>query len=431
MNRRDFLLTTGLGLAAGTLANGCRPARGDDADEATALDPAAVGADDDADFRALRDGLELDPAFIHLAGMLIASHPAPVREAIARYRAALDEQNALFLRTHRRDLEQDVRVAAARYLGARPAEIALTGNTTSGLGLVYAGIAIRPDQHFLTTEHDYYSTRASLSFQSRRTGAEIRRVTLYGRSEDARAEAMVESLMEGVDEKTRVVALTWVHSSTGVKIPVAKMAAALAERNEGRGPEDRALLVLDAVHGLGVEDAGVNDLGCDVYVAGTHKWLLAPRGTGIVWGHPRVHDQIGPTIPTFSSGYGWGGRMTPGGFHAYEHQWAVADAFTLHRRLGRDRVAARIHGHAERLKAGLSEMDHVTLRTPMDPAVSAGVVCFDVAGRTPRQVVSALRAEEIVASVTPYAPSHARFSPAVFNTPEEMDRALAAVAALG
>jgi selenocysteine lyase/cysteine desulfurase len=57
---------------------------------------------------------------------------------------------------------------------------------------------------------------------------------------------------------------------------------------------------VDAVHGLGVEAEAATELGCDVFIAGCHKWLLGPRGTGIVWAHPRAHGAISPTIPSFT-----------------------------------------------------------------------------------------------------------------------------------
>ena len=64
--------------------------------------------------------------------------------------------------------------------------------------------------------------------------------------------------------------------------------------------------------------------------------------------------------------------MTPGGFHSFEHRWALAEAFRFHGRIGKRRVAARIHALNRRLKAGLAGMGHVTLITPRSDALSAG-----------------------------------------------------------
>jgi isopenicillin-N epimerase len=196
-------------------------------------------------------------------------------------------------------------------------------------------------------------------------------------------------LLGAVDDDTRVVAATLVHSSTGLKLPVREIAARFEGVNTGRDPSERALLCLDGVHGFGVEDVDIGTLGCDVFFAGTHKWIFAPRGTGIGWAGPAGRDQVRPTIPTFTRDGTWGGTMTPGGFKPFEHQWSMAEGFAFHEEVGgRQVVADRIRTLATRLKEGLSEIPGVTLRTPMDPELSAGIVCFDVGGLSPDTVVS-------------------------------------------
>jgi selenocysteine lyase/cysteine desulfurase len=200
--------------------------------------------------------------------------------------------------------------------------------------------------------------------------------------------------------------VTWVHSSSGVKLPIAEIARAL------RG---RALLAVDGVHGLGAEPADVGALGCDVLAAGCHKWLGGPRGTGLVWASEAWKDTR-PLIPTFDGRayVAWmtgddervpaGPLHTPGGFHSFEHRWALADAFALQAKIGQDRIVARVHELAGRLRAGLEQVGGVRLRTPASPDVSAGIVCCELDGVRPGEAVRRLRDEHrVIASVTPSA----------------------------
>ncbi|MDQ3607090.1 MAG: aminotransferase class V-fold PLP-dependent enzyme, partial [Gemmatimonadota bacterium] len=299
-----------------------------------------------------------------------------------------------------------------------------------GLGLVYNGLALRPGQEILTTEHDHRATHESLRFKAERSGASLRRIPLYRRLEEVTEEEIVETLSRAVQPRTRVVAVTWVHSSTGLKLPIGRIAQALERVNAGRAQNDRVIFCVDGVHAFGVEDGTVSDLGCDFLMAGTHKWLFGPRGTGIVWGNPRAQAAVAPTIPSFTRDGSWGGEMTPGGFHSFEHRWALKEAFEFHQRLGKARVAARIHELNRQLKEGLAGMPNVKLHTPMQESLSAGLVCFDVRGMRPSQVVQRLRQQGIVGSTTPYATSYARLTPGLLNSPEEIDAALRAVRAL-
>lgn len=66
------------------------------------------------------------------------------------------------------------------------------------------------------------------------------------------------------------------HSGTGLKLPIRAIANAITEANKGRAESDRVLLVVDGVHGLGVEDENAADMGADFFIAGTHKWMFGP-----------------------------------------------------------------------------------------------------------------------------------------------------------
>ncbi len=378
----------------------------------------------------VRAQFQLSERFIHLGGLLLASHPTPVRDAIERHRHGLDHNPVHYLHEQGPGLERAVLDAAAAYLGTGYKDIALTDSTTMGLGLLYNGLAVRADQELLTTPLDFYATRESLRLRAAQTGATVRLFSLYARPESATADEMVGSVARAISPRTRVLALTWVHSSTGVKIPVRQIAEVVAQANAGREPADRILLCVDGVHGLGVEPDALPDLGCDFFVAGCHKWLFGPRGTGLVWGRPEAWPQAVPTIPTFSNGDTWGGLMTPGGFHSFEHRWALADAFAVHQAIGKDRVTERIRSLNTQLKDGLAGMAHVTVRTPRDPTVSAGLVCFEVRGLQPDQVVARLRVQGIIATVTPYAARYPRLAPGLLNSPDEIDAALAAISVL-
>jgi isopenicillin-N epimerase len=429
VDRRAFLHRTGLTFAAAALA---QATAGHAADIGPAPSSGASGAPtvNLQTWEAVRDLFPLARDFLHFGGLYLASHPTPVREAIEAHRQGLDANPVLYLRQQGRSAEAAVLRAAGAYLGASPTDIALTDSTTMGLGLLYNGLSIRSDQDVLTTEHDFYATHQSLRTATARTGASLRFVRLYQQHSAATADEIVQSLIGAVAPNTRVVAITWVHSSTGLKLPVRQIADALAAVNGDRAEADRALLCVDGVHALGVENMTVTDLGADFLIAGCHKWLIGPRGTGIVWGHPRAWPAASPTIPSFSSSGAPASELTPGGFHSFEHRWALDRAFALHQEIGKTRVAARIQEMATQLKDGLAAMTHVTLHTPRDPALSAGLVCFEIAGLSPDAVVARLLDRRIVATTTPYSPSYARLAPGLMNSPDEVESVLREVRSL-
>jgi selenocysteine lyase/cysteine desulfurase len=437
LDRRDFLVRTGLLVGAGALAAaGCR------SDEEAREAGVAAGLDT---WEGVRRSFALDRDRAQLSSFLLAAHPRPVREAIEEHRRNLDANTAGYLQDEDEGLEIAVLQAAAGYLGVVPEEIALTGSTTMGLALLYATLRLGPGEEILTTEHDFYSTHEALRLRTEATGAMVRRTRLYDEPSTASVDALVAAVRDGVRPGTRAVALTWVHSSTGVKLPVRAIADALAERDAELGKQ-KTLLCVDAVHGFGVEPEALPDLGCDFFVSGCHKWLFGPRGTGIVWGRSDAWAEVSPTIPSFTDAESFAGWLSgrdasvpttasafaPGGYHAFEHRWALAAAFAFRQEIGRGRAAERTRALATRLKEGLGELPRVTVRTPLDEELSAGLVCCDEPDSAVRSdVVRRLREEhDVVASMTPYATRYLRFGPSIVNTEEDIDRAVEAVAAI-
>ena len=434
ISRRNFLTAAGLSIAATTLR----------AKNAVAKEV----SNESKDLSTVRDYFDLNREYIHLSSFFIASHPRPVQEAIDRYRKEINRnpfqvvEHGLFS-ANGETMTDKTKKAAAEYLGAKPEEIALTGNTTTGLALIYHGLKLKANQEILTTAHDHYSHHESIRLAAERAGASFKKITLFDSYDSISAESIVDRIRKAITPATRAVGVTWVHSSSGLKLPVRKIADAIRDLNRNRDDSDRILLIVDGVHGLGVEDETVDSLGMDFLAAGTHKWIFGPRGTGIIWGKNSNWAHLRPTIPSFESVESFEGWMegevlknqtraswvSPGGFHAFEHHWALADAFRFHLQLGKQRIADRIHSLNTTCKEGLASIRGVKLYTPKDVSLSAGIICFDVEGKKPEQVVEYLLTKKMIASTSPYAVSYARVAPSLVNTSDEIEKTLVAIRA--
>ena len=439
LDRRKFIGSAGAAVLASGIVAACD---GGDADLPSAPDPATLSGT--GDWEAIRSQFALSEDTIHMSAMLISSHPRPVREAIERNRQGLDRDPVTYLEANNTPGLNRAREAAAGFLGTDGDRIALTDSTTMSVGLVYSGMPLGPGDEILSTEQDYYVTIEALRQLSDRTGAQVRQIPLYERTESLSADEAVARIVRGITPRTRLVALTWVHSSTGYKLPAGAIGEAIAEINASRPEERRIFYALDGVHGFGVENVALADLGCDYLMAGCHKWLFGPRGTGIIAPGPLGYAPLFPSIPSFledrafdswitesgNAGPNNALRMTPGGFKAFQHKWALGDAFAWMESIGKERVAQRTHELARHLKEGLAAIDGVSVQTPVDSARSAGIVSFDVDGRSPAGAVRQLRERNIIASVAPYAVPHIRLTPSIRNSAAEVDEVLRVIRAM-
>ncbi len=436
MDRRQFIAAASVGGAAAlTLGSSQAGSARWDAGQTPA---ASIGRDSGWD--EIKRQFEIAPGMVQMTSFYLASHPKPVRDAIERHRRGLDLNSVDYIHENVGRLERAVRDSASRYMGVDPDELAFTDSTTMGLGLVYSGMKLKPGQEILTDTRDHIVTTVSATYGAEQSGASLRQAALYADPARVSVDEVVANVRNNLRANTRLLAITWVHSGTGVKMPVSQIAAVVRAHNRGKSAEERTLLAVDGVHGFGIENVAIPDLGADFFIAGTHKWLTGPRGTGLVWGRKDVWPLVQAAIPSFDPMWREGplelmpqaAWHTPGGFHSFEHRWAVTEAFEFHSAIGKDRVADRNHALNSLAKTHMARLPKARIHTPMSPELSAGIIAFEIAGLNPSQVVEGLHKRGVIASETPgfYRPSLARVAPSLLTTEADVQRTVQAIAAL-
>ncbi|MCO1660243.1 aminotransferase class V-fold PLP-dependent enzyme [Pseudonocardia sp. S2-4] len=323
--------------------------------------------------------------------------------------------------------------ALAELVGGRPDEIALFDNSTHAWNAAFYSLPLRPGDRILTGRAEYGSSVLAYLQVARRTGAELVVVP-----DDADGRIDLDALAGLVDERTKLIGLTWVPTSGGLVNPAAEV---------GRIARDAgALYLLDATQVVGQLPVDVAALGCDVLTGTGRKFLRGPRGTGFAWFGPGALQRLDPHVVEISAatwdggrGFRWaeGARRFETWENSYVNVVGLGSAVRQAIDLGLDAVARRAVALGERLRRGLDDVPGV--RTHDREAERCAIVTADVRGRDTADVAAALGAEGINVSTT--VPGHnqldergvhplVRFSPHYYNTVEELDRAVAAVAAI-
>ena len=197
----------------------------------------------------------------------VAPLPARAQKAVLQWLDQATNEGDVVWSQWARRLEE-VRARAAGLMGAKSTEIALVPNTTTGISLVAEGYPWQPGDNVVTLANEFPSNQYPwMNLASR--GVETRRVPVEGGIVD------LNRLAEAVDDRTRIVSLSWVGYASGWRLDVREV----AELCHSRG----ALLFLDAIQGLGVFPLDVRASGVDFLAADGHKWLLGPEGAGLLF----------------------------------------------------------------------------------------------------------------------------------------------------
>jgi selenocysteine lyase/cysteine desulfurase len=336
----------------------------------------------------------------------------------------------------RNDGAEAVREQAAWLLGARHAhEVAFTGNTSEALSALAWGLDWRPGDSIVGAAPEFPSNVYPwLSLAPR--GVEYRPVA----ERDGRVPA--EDLLAAADERTRMIAVSWVQYASGYRVDLARLAAGCRERD--------LLLVVDAIQGVGalaLDAAGLADLGLDAVALASHKWLLGPEGVGLLYVSDRVVERFRSTRQGWRSVAGkfeWGEidptpaegalRFEAGTLNVYGIH-ALGASLELLRAAGngsKEAVEARVLALADRAAAGLERLGF-TLAVDRGPAAegapagTSGIVAGAHPERTAEELSDALAERGIVTS---FRAGRLRLSPHVYNTEDEIDRTLEALSSL-
>jgi len=163
---------------------------------------------------------------------------------------------------------EKTRTALAELLGCKPVELAFMKNTTEGLNIAAHAFDLAPGDNIVLTDMEHVNNVWVWRHWEAK-GVEIRFVA----NRDGRLP--VESFLEKIDERTRVVGCAWVTYGNGYRVDLPTL---------GRHCRERGIrLVVDGVQGAGLLSTPLRDLGADMIAIGGHKALLGLTGSGIIY----------------------------------------------------------------------------------------------------------------------------------------------------
>ncbi len=384
-----------------------------------------------------RADFTLDPKYIHLGLAVHVPHSISLNKEIDQYRAMID-QNPDRMRKERHSYTGETIAAAAKYLNTSKDLIALTESSTMAMAIVLNGFIFKKGDEIITTDSEHYSLEKLCEYNAKRNDLKIKKFEISKIIKNISKKEIVTGLLEKITDKTRLIAISWVNSKYGLKMPLKEIGKELKKINFSRSENKKILICVDGVHGFGIENiASIHDLEIDYFAAGCHKWLFGPRGTALLWANERGWKRIEPTIPSFEKiawdiFLSWENRKfkeeeilkskfcTPGGFKNFEYIWALKHAFEIQEKIGKQRIYEKVKYLSNLCKNELKKIKNLVLITPISAELSSGFVCFNFIGIEPSSIVKKMFEKNIIIGQSPYKDSCLRITPSIYNTEEEI-----------
>jgi cysteine desulfurase/selenocysteine lyase len=351
----------------------------------------------------------------------VTAHLA-LESALGPYEAAMEVADHL----------ADLYEVASQLLGCQPDEIALSDSHSRGWSSVVGAMRFGAGDRILVSRSEWGGNYAALVHIARICGAVLEVIPC---GEDGTV--CVERLAAMIDDRVRLIALTWLPANGGLINPAAQVGA-LAQAAG-------IPFILDAAQAVGQIPVDVRELRCDVLTAPGRKWLRGPRGTGLIYVRRSFLDKLTPrTIDLYSAPWNGTEYVLRGDARRFETSEASA-ALRLGLRaairdvlsLGVDTIHCRIASLADAIRSSLAAIDGVQVHDL--GRQRSGLVSFAVESVTPAEVRRLLQAADLQVAVIPtdFTPLDmrarglkeiVRASPHIYTTQNEIDRLAATVA---
>ena len=334
----------------------------------------AAAATGEGYWNLVKEQFPLRRGMIPMNAANLCPSPRVVAERVAELTRDIDADVSLQNREKFNQTLEESRQKVAEQLGVLPEEIALVRNTSEANNTVNNGMPLKAGDEVVLFDQNHPTNNVAWDVRAARFGFTVRRVKVPAVKDPGEIVKLFEA---SLTPRTRVLSITQVSNSSGLRLP-AKELCALAR---SRGIHAH----VDGAQTWGCLNVNLREMGCDSYSASAHKWLMGPKEAGVLYVRRERIPELWPNVV----GPGWGNRAetTAKGARKFETLGqrddaclaAVGTAVDFHRMIEADRVEARVMELSSALKEGLAKIRGAQLVSPADPRLSAGVcvVHFD------------------------------------------------------
>lgn len=369
------------------------------------------------DWEAVREQFPVLKEWVYLNTATFGPVPRCALDAADQHARRRDERACLdFLDWF--DHADRVRAMAAQMLGAAPADIAFIPSTGAALGWLLQGIKWKPGDRIVALEQEF-PNNTYFGHALARRGVEFVEALVPG------GEFSLDRFAAAIGERTRLVVMSTVNYSTGLRPPIGQIGRLLGERG--------VLFYLDATQSLGALPLDAPAAGAGIIAAHGYKWLLCPAGIGLAYVAAEVRQWLEPSIYSWRSHKDWrrvdalhhGPPELPaealkyeGGLQNFPGIYAMGAVLEMMLGIGLDQIEKRVQELAAQTRETLRRAGAALLSDRL-PYYDSPIVAAQFAGADVAQLAQWLRERRIAVSARH---GYLRVSPHFFNNDQDLAR---------
>jgi len=376
---------------------------------------------DERFWTSVREQFLMPPNLSVMNAANLCPSPAPVLEAMYRSTKDMDADPSFDNRQKMSTGKENARRLLAEFLRVTPEEIVITRNTSEANNIVSSGLDLKPGDEVVIFADNHPSNNAAWLQKSKRFGYAV--TVIAQPNPHPGADYFVDAAKKAMTSRTRVLAFTHQTSTAGDVLPATELCKVARERG--------VLTLVDGASALGFIDVDLSAMQPDFYSGSSHKWPCGPKEVGVLFVNARAQTSIHPSIiSAYPGAIGVSRTLEAMGQRDEPAIIGFAESLTFQTKIGRKVIEERSRSLSQALIAGLRRIDGVQLWTHPDPARSGAVVTFRPGNLDIPKLSAAFYRNDRIGCATRTGSDRPgiRFSPHIYNTMAEIDRAVVATA---
>ncbi len=344
----------------------------------------------------------------------VSPSPRIVTEALVRYIWQQEDATAYTMWQILEPQSETIRTGLAEVFGCDREEIAITRNASESLETILLGLDLKSGDEVLTTTQDYGRMLTTIRQREQREGIKLSLIKIPIPPKNL--DEITAAFERAITPRTRLIQMAHMVNITGQITPV----KAVCEMARARGIET----IIDGAHSFAQFDFKQKDLNCDYFGTSLHKWLYAPKGTGLLYVR---RDKISKVWPLFAAEEKQKSdirKFEEIGTHSAAPRLAIGEALLFHHGVGAKRKEARLRYLSRYWMDKLKGLPKVRFNTSFDPSQMCAIGNVQIEGLDQAKIGSYLFAKHRIFT-TPIVHEEftgLRITPNLYTTLPELDR---------
>lgn len=377
------------------------------------VSPEALAVDEDF-WSTIQQSFSITRGIINLNNGGVSPSPRIVTEAFVRYTWQQEDATAYTMWQILEPQSETVRAGLAEIFGCDTEEIAITRNASESLETLLFGLDFKSGDEILTTTQDYGRMINTLKQRERREGLKLNLIPIPIAPKDIND--LATPFERAITPRTKLIMMAHQINLTGQIMPVRKV----CEMARARGIET----IVDGAHAFAQFDFKRDDLQCDYYGTSLHKWLYAPKGTGLLYVKKDKIPKVWPLMASDEKQTGDIRKYEEIGTHSAAMKLAIGEAIAFHNAIGGKRKEARLRYLSRYWMNKLKDVPKIGFNTSFDENQSCAIANVKVDGVDPVKIGSYLMSKHKIFTTPIVHPEFTgiRITPNVYTMLWELDR---------